>query len=96
MSKMTTTSRCCQQSPSKKKKRMAFLPVEFNNVKIDALLVSGAYINSISEKDVEKIQHTASRCIVNKAPPFKVQYADAEQEQPLATYTITHLKKQSS
>ena len=35
----------------------------------------------------------ASQCIVNKAPPppFKVQYANAELEQPLATYTL-HFK----
>ena len=35
----------------KKKKRMLFLPVEFNTVKMDALLDSGAYINAISERD---------------------------------------------
>ena len=37
----------------KKKKRMRFLPVEFNTVKIDALVDSGAYINAISERDAE-------------------------------------------
>ena len=63
----------------KKKKRMLFLPVEFNTVKIDALVDSGAYINAISEKDAEKLRQNASQCIVNKAPPppFKVQYANA-------------------
>ena len=40
----------------KKKKRMIFLPVEFNNVEIDALLDSGAYINDISERDDKKNQ----------------------------------------
>ena len=36
-----------------------------------------------------KVQQNASQCIINKAPPphFKVQYANAELEQPLATYT---------
>ena len=74
----------------KKKKRMLFLPVEFNTVKIDALVDSGAYTNAISEKDAEKLRHNASQCIVNKAPPppFKVQYANAELEQPLAMYTL--------
>ena len=74
----------------KKKKRMLFLPVEFNTVKIDALVDSGAYINAISERDAEKLRQHASQCIVNKAPPppFKVQYANAELEQPLATYTL--------
>ena len=74
----------------KKKKRMLFLPVEFNTIKIDALVDSGAYINAISERDAEKLRQHASQCIVNKAPPppFKVQYANAELEQPLATYTL--------
>ena len=38
----------------KKKKRMLFLPVELNTVKIDALVDSGAYIIAISERDAEK------------------------------------------
>ena len=72
----------------KKKKRMLFLPVEFNAVKNDALVDSGAYINAISERDAEKLGQNASQCIVNRAPPFKMQYANAELEQPLATYTL--------
>ena len=71
----------------KKKKRMLFLPVEFNTVKIDALVDSGA---NIIERVAEKLRQNASQCIVNKAPPppFRVQYANAELEQPLATYTL--------
>ena len=74
----------------KKKKRMLFLPVDFNSVKIDALVDSGAYINAISERDAEKLRQHANQCIIHKAPPppFKVQYANAELEQPLATYTL--------
>ena len=71
----------------KKKKRMLFLPVEFNTLKIHAVVDSGAYINAISERDAEKLRQNASQCIVNKAPPplFKVQYANAKMEKPLAT-----------
>ena len=74
----------------KKKKRMLFLPVEFNTVNIDALVDSGAYINAINERDAEKLRQNTSQCTVNRAPPpsFKVQYANAEFEQPLATYTL--------
>ena len=74
----------------KKKKPMLFLPVEFNTVKIDALVDSGAYINAISEKDGKKLRQNASQCIVNRESPplFKVQYANAELEPPLATYTL--------
>ena len=52
----------------KKKKRMLFLPVEFNTVKIDALVDSGAYINAVNERDAEKLRQNASQCIVNRAP----------------------------
>ena len=74
----------------KKKRRMPFLPVDFNTVKIDASVNSGAYINAFSERDNGKLKQNASQCIVNKAPPlpFRVQYANAELEQPLATYTL--------
>ena len=59
----------------KKKKRMLFLPVEFNTVKIDALVDSAAYINAISERDAEKLRQNASQCIVNKAPPPLSKYS---------------------
>ena len=70
--------------------RMLFLPGEFNTVNIDALVDPGAYINAISERDTERLRENASQCIVNRAPPppFKVQYANADLEQPLATYTL--------
>ena len=58
----------------KKKKRMLFLPVELNTVKIDALVNSGAYINAISEREAEKLRQNASQCIVNKAPPPLSKY----------------------
>ena len=69
---------------------MLFLPIEFNNVKVDALVDSGAYINAISERDAEKIKRNACQCIVIKAPPppIKVHYANAELEQLLATDTL--------
>ena len=74
----------------RKKKRMLFLSAEFNTLKIDALVDSGAYISAISERDAAKIKEHASQCIINEAPPppFKVQYANAELEQPRATYTL--------
>ena len=53
----------------KKMKRMLFLHIEFNNVKIDALVDSGAYINAISERDAKQIKHNSSNCIIKKAPP---------------------------
>ena len=50
----------------------------------------GAYINANSKKDVEKVKQNVDQCIINRGPPppFKVQLANAELEQPLATYTM--------
>ena len=69
---------------------MLFLPVDFNSVKIDALVDPGAYINAISGRDAERLQQNATQCIINKAPPplFKVQFSNADLEQPRATYTL--------
>ena len=69
---------------------MLFLPVDFNTVKIDALVDSGGIINATCERDAEKLKQNASQCILNKASPphFKVKYANTELEQSLATYTL--------
>ena len=69
---------------------MLFLPIEFNKVKIEASVNSGAHINAISERDAEKIGHEADQFIIKKAPPppFKVQLANAELEHSLPTYTL--------
>ena len=58
----------------KKKKRMLFIPLDFENARIDALVDSGAYINVISERDADKIQNEANATIIAKAPPlpFKI------------------------
>ena len=69
---------------------MLFRPVEFNKVKIEAIVDLGAYINAICEGNAEIIRHKANQGLFNKVPYplFKVQYANAELEQPLATYTM--------
>ena len=74
----------------KKKKRMLFIPLDFENTRIDALVDSGAYINVISERDADKIQTEANTTIIAKAPPppFKIQYANTELEKARATYTM--------
>ena len=48
---------------------MLFIPLDFENIRIDALVDSGAYINVISEKDVDKIQTEAKATIIARAPP---------------------------
>ena len=74
----------------KKKKRMLFIPLDFENTRIDALVDSGAYINVISDRDADKIQTEANATIIAKAPPppFKIQYANTELEKARATYTM--------
>ena len=74
----------------KKKKRMLFIPLDFEHTRIDALVDSGAYINVISERDANKIQTEANATIIARAPPppFKIQYANTELEKARATYTM--------
>ena len=74
----------------KKKRRMLFIPLDFDNTRIDALVDSGAYINVISEKDADKIQTEANATRIARAPPppFKIQYANTELEKARATYTM--------
>ena len=74
----------------KRNKRMLFLSIEFENVKIYALVDSGGYIKAISERDAAKIKRGAKYRIISIAPPppFKVPYANAELELPLASYTM--------
>ena len=68
-----------------KKRRMLFIPLEFEKTKIDALVDS-----VISEKDIDKIQKEFKASIRGNAPPppFKIQYANTELEKALATYTM--------
>ena len=74
----------------KKRKKMLFIPLEFQKIKIDALVDSGAYIKVISEQDAAKSQKEANASIIEKAPPptFKMHYATIELENAFATYTL--------
>ena len=69
---------------------MLFIPLDFENTRIDALVDSGAYIKVISERDADKIQTEANATINAKAPPppFKIQYANTELGKARATYTM--------
>ena len=71
----------------KKKKRMLFIPLDFEHTRIDVLVDSGAYINVISERDADKIQNEANATIIAKAPlpHFKIQYDNTELEKARAT-----------
>ena len=74
----------------KKKRRILFNPLDFENTRIDALVDSGAYINVISETDADKIQNEANTAISTRVtpPPFKLQYANTKLEKTRATYTM--------
>ena len=52
----------------KKKRRMLFIPLVFENTRIDALVDSSSYINVISERDSDKIQTEGNATIITKAP----------------------------
>ena len=73
----------------KKKKKMLFAPMDFQDLTLDALIDSGALVNCISETDYNKIIQMSPKDVVKELEPppsnFKSQ-----------TATLRHLPKQSS
>ena len=57
-----------------KKRKMLFIPLEFETIKINALVDSGAYINVISERYAERIQKESNTSMFGKAPTPLSEY----------------------
>ena len=58
----------------KKRKMMLLIPLCFQEVEINVLVDSGAYIKVISERDAEKTQKEANASIIEKAPSTLSKY----------------------
>ena len=74
----------------KKKRRMLYLPLEFGEITLDVLVDSGAFINAMSWSDYNAIKISSDNCVIKEypQPPFKIECANAQQEQPIATADI--------
>ena len=76
--------------PFKKRRRMLYLPLEFGEITMDGLVDSGAFINAMSLSDYNASNMNSDSCIIKEypQPPFKIECANAQLEQPIATADI--------
>ena len=74
----------------KKRRRMLYLPLEFGERTMDGLVDSGAFINAMSWSDYNAIKMNSDNCVKKEypQPPFKIECANAQLEQPIATADI--------
>ena len=74
----------------KSRRRMLYLPLEFGELTMDGLVDSGAFINAMSWFDYNAIKMNSDNCVIKEypQPPFKIECANAQLEQPIATADI--------
>ena len=75
----------------KRKQEMLYVPLDFeNNLTVDALVDSGAFVSAIAQDDLETIKQKGSNNILkNDDPPnFQIQVANGQLEKPLSTATL--------
>ena len=74
----------------KRKKKILYAPMVFQNLTLYALIDSGALVNCISEVDYRKIHQMSSKDIVKEMepPPFKLQVANGDIEAPVKTILL--------
>ena len=71
-----------------KSRRVVYL--EFGEKTMDGLVDSGAFINATSWSDYNAIKMNGDSCVIKEypQPPFKIECANAQLEQPIATADI--------
>ena len=74
----------------KRRRRMLYLPLEFGEITMDGLVDSGAFINAMSLSDYNAIKMNSESCVIKEYPQprFKIECANAQLEQPIATADI--------
>ena len=74
----------------KKKKKMLFTPVDFQDLTLDALIDSGALVNCISETEYNKFLQMSPEDIVKELEPpsFKLHVANSDIETPTKTIIL--------
>ena len=74
----------------KRKQEMLYVPLDFeNNLTVDALVDSGAFVNAIAQDDLETIKQKAPNNIlkIDDPPNFPIQVANGQLDKPLSTAT---------
>ena len=74
----------------KNRRRMLYLQLEFGVLTMDGLVDSGAFINAMSWSDYIAIKLNSDNCVIKEypQPPFKIECANTQLEQPIATANI--------
>ena len=75
----------------KRKQEILYVPLDFeNNLTVDALVDSGAFVSAIAQDDLGTIKQKAPNNILkNDDPPnFQIQVANGQLEKPLSTTTL--------
>ena len=75
----------------KRKQEMLYVPLDFeNNLTVDALVDSGAFVSAIAQDDLETIKQKAPNNIlkIDDPPNFQIQAANGQLEKPLSTGTL--------
>ena len=75
----------------KRKHEMLYVPLDFeNNLTVDALVDSGAFVSAITLNDLETIKQKAPNNIlkIDDPPNFQIQVANGQLEKPLSTATL--------
>ena len=75
----------------KRKQEMLYVPLDFeNNLTVDALVDSGAFVSAIAQDDLDTIKQKARNNIlkIDDPPNFQIQVANGQLEKPLPTATL--------
>ena len=75
----------------KRKQEMLYVPLDFeNNLKVDALVDSGAFVSAIAQDDLNTIKQKAPNNIlkIGDRSNFEIQVSNGQLEKPLSTATI--------
>ena len=75
----------------KRKQEMLYVPLDFeNNLTVDALVDSGAFVSANAQDDLEAIKQKAPNNIlkIDDPPKFEIQVANGQLEKPLSTATL--------
>ena len=74
-----------------RKQEMLYVPLDFeNNLTIDGLVDSGAFVSAIAQDDLDTIKQKAPNNIlkIDDPPKFQIQVANGQLEKPLSTATL--------
>ena len=75
----------------KRKQEMLYVPLDFkNNLMVEALVDSKAFVSAIAQNDLETIKQKAPNNIlkIDDPPSFQIQVANGQLEKPLSTTTL--------